>query len=293
MKIRKAVIPAAGLGTRVLPASKVIPKELLPIVDKPILQYMVEEAAQSGIEQVVLVTARGKEAMADHFDVTPELEAVLEAKSKTALLEEMREIHKLCEIITVRQHQPLGLGHAIGCARGAVGDEPFVALLPDDMIYCPEHPGCKQLIDVYDEYGKSVVGLIETPPHQISWYGIVEFERVTDKVVKISDCIEKPKPEQAPSNLGIVARYLFTPDIFDAIDHTPPGIGGEIQITDAIKRRAKEGKVMGRIFDGLRFDAGDKLGYLEAIIHHAFHHPELGEQFREMVEGMLAKEGGD
>jgi len=289
MKIRKAVIPAAGLGTRFLPATKCFPKEMIPVVDKPLIQYMVEEAAASGIEQVVLVVSRGKDQLASHFDAAPELEDALKEKKKTALLDEVRRLNGLCEIIAVRQERPLGLGHAIGCARGVVGDEPFVVMLPDDMIFCPEYPGCKQLMDVYEKYGESVVGLIETPPHQVSWYGMVKFEPVADKVVRVLDCIEKPKPEEAPSNLGIVARYLFTPDIFDAIAQTPPGIGSEIQITDAIKRRAREGKIMGRIFDGLRFDAGDKLGFLEATLHYALHHPELGGRFREMAREMLNK----
>lgn len=289
MKIRKAVIPAAGLGTRFLPATKAVPKEMIPIVDKPILQYMIEECAASGIEQVVLVTARGKDAMANHFDATPELEQALEAKGKDELLEQVRALTRMCEIVAVRQEKPLGLGHAIGCGRGVVGDEPFVVLLPDDMIDNPSYPACRQMMDVYEKHGKSVVALMEVPDHQISWYGMVEYEQVSERVVKVNHCVEKPPPGEAPSSLGIVARYLFTPDIFDAIDNTPPGIGGEIQITDAINTRAGEGKVMGLVFEGERFDAGDKLGFLEATVHFALRHPELGERFREMARDMIEK----
>jgi len=290
MKIRKAVIPAAGLGTRVLPASKAIPKELLPIVDKPILQYMIEECAASGIEQVVLVTAAGKAAMADHFDTAYELEELLEKKGKLELLDEVGKLKDLCEIVTVRQHAPLGLGHAIGCGRAAVGGEPFVVLLPDDMIDNDDYPACRQMMDVYDEHGESVVALMETPEDQIHLYGMVEHEPVSDRVVKVLGSVEKPKPEDAPSNLGIVARYLFTPDIFAAIDATKPGVGGEIQITDAINDLARRGKVYGLIFEGGRYDAGNKLGYLEAIVHYALKHPELGGKFREMVKVMLEEE---
>ncbi len=290
MKIRKAVIPAAGLGTRVLPASKAIPKELLPVVDKPILQYMIEECAASGIEQVVLVTSHGKDAMADHFDTTPELEESLEKKGKLELLEQMRALKDRCEIVTVRQHRPLGLGHAIGCGRGVVGDEPFVVLLPDDMIDNPDYPACRQMMDVYEEHGNSVVALMEVPEHQLSWYGMIEFERISESVVKVLKSIEKPEPEDAPSNLGIVARYLFTPEIFPMIDQTPPGVGGEIQITDAINKLAAAGKVNGLVFQGQRFDAGDKQGYLEAVVHYALKHPELGENFRKTVKEMLEKE---
>ena len=289
MKIRKAVIPAAGLGTRFLPATKAMPKEMMPIVDKPIMQYMIEEAAASGIEQVIIVTSRGKDSIVNHFDAMPELEDALEKKGKGKLLNEMTRLRKLCEIVAVRQHRPLGLGHAIGCAKGVVGDEPFVVLLPDDMIDNEAYPACRQLMDVYDQYGKSVVALLVTPEYQFSWYGMIKYERVTDKVVKVLDCIEKPKQGEAPSNLGIVSRYLFTPDIFEAIEQTPPGIGGEIQITDAIKRRANEGRVMGLIFEGERFDAGDKYGFLEATVHYALKHPELGPRFREMMIEKLKK----
>jgi len=281
--IRKAVIPAAGLGTRFLPASKAIPKEMIPVVDKPILQYIVEEAAASGIEQVVLVTGRQKTAMEDHFDVSGELEDALKQRGKDALLELCVKLRELVEVIAVRQHEPLGLGHAILCGKGVVGDEPFAVMLPDDLVDGEGRPGLRQLLDVYEERGEAVVGLIEVPLHQISWYGIVKHEPVAPHLYRVWDMIEKPRPEEAPSNLGIVARYVFPPEIFRTIAETKPGWGGEIQITDAIRRLAGERAVYGWVFQGRRFDAGDKLGYLEATLHYALKHPELGERFRSLL----------
>lgn len=282
-KVRKAVIPAAGLGTRFLPASKAVPKEMLPVVDKPILQYIVEEAAASGIEQVILVTGRQKTAMEDHFDVSCELEDALAKRGKTELLELCVKLRELLEVVAVRQHEPRGLGHAILCARGVVGDEPFAVMLPDDLVDGEGRPGLGQLIDVYEKYGEAVVGLIEVPAHQISWYGIVKREPVAPHLYRVWDMIEKPQPEAAPSNLGIVARYVFPPEIFRAIAETRPGWGGEIQITDAIRKLAEERPVYGWVFQGPRFDAGDKLGFLEATLHYALKHPELGEHFRSLL----------
>ncbi len=290
MKIRKAVIPAAGLGTRFLPATKSIPKEMVPIADKPIIQYMVEEAAQSGIEQVIVVTARGKDAMANHFDASPELETALEHKGKLDILEKVKAPQELCEIVCVRQKNPMGLGHAIGCAERLVGDEPFVVLLPDDMIDNPRYPACRQMMDVFEEHGKNVVALMQVPERQYPLYGMVEYDRVSDKVVKVKRSVEKPSIEESPSNLGIVARYLFKPDIFEAIKHTTPGKGAEIQITDAINTRAQQGEVMGLVFEGERFDAGDRLGFLEATLHYALKHPELGEEVKTMLNNLDADE---
>jgi len=282
-RIRKAVIPAAGLGTRFLPASKAIPKEMLPVVDKPILQYIVEEAAASGIEQVILVTGRQKTALEDHFDVSYELEDTLRKRKKDRLLEMCRQLRDLVEVVAVRQHEPLGLGHAILCARLAVGDEPFAVMLPDDLVDGEGRPGIKQLMEVYEERGEAVVGLIEVPPHQISWYGIVKPKPVAKNLYRVWDMIEKPKPQEAHSNLGIVARYVFPPAIFRAIEETRPGWGGEIQITDAIRRLAGERPVYGWVFQGRRFDAGDKFGWLEATLHYALKHPELGGRFRALL----------
>jgi len=288
-KVRKAVFPAAGLGTRFLPASKAIPKEMLNIVDKPSIQYIVEEAVASGVEQVILVTARGKSALEDHFDKAFELEYLLKERGKKSLLEMSRKLWKMVEVVSVRQHEPLGLGHAFSCAKKVVGDEPFLGMLPDDIVHNPEYPCARQLIDVYEKYHCSVVALMKTPPHLIDKYGMVVFEKVDKNVVKVFDCIEKPKPEDAPSDLGIVARYLFTPEIFQALEETKPGVGGEIQITDAIANLARKGRVYGCIFEGERFDAGDKFGYLEATIHFALHHPELGPRFRAWLKDYAQK----
>ena len=288
-KVRKAVFPAAGLGTRFLPASKAIPKEMLTIVDKPTVQYIVEEAVASGIEQVVMVTARGKSAIEDQFDKAFELEYLLKARNKHALLEMSEQLWKTAEVVSVRQHEPLGLGHAFYCAKNIVGDKPFLGMLPDDIVYSPEYPCGKQLIDVYHKYNCSVVALMKTPPHLIDKYGMVVFKNVEKNIVQVFDCIEKPNPKDAPSDLGIVARYLFTPEIFTALEETKPGVGGEIQITDAIANLARKGRVYGCIFAGERFDAGDKFGFLEATIHYALRHPELGERFRAWLKEYAKK----
>ena len=288
-KVRKAVFPAAGLGTRFLPASKAIPKEMLCIVDKPTIQYIVEEAVASGVTQVILVTASGKHSMEDQFDKSWELEHLLKERNKDRLLEMTRQLWKMVEVISVRQHEPLGLGHAFYVAKNVVGDEPFLGMLPDDIVYCPDYPCAKQLIDVYNTYKCSVVALMRTPPELIDKYGMVVFEKVEKNVVKVFDCIEKPKPKDAPSNLGIVARYLFTPEIFRALEETKPGVGGEIQITDAIANLARKGRVCGCIFEGKRFDAGDKFGYLEATIHFALKHPELGKRFKAWLKDYVKK----
>jgi UTP--glucose-1-phosphate uridylyltransferase len=282
-KIRKVVIPAAGMGTRFLPASKSVPKEMLCLVDKPIIQYIVEEAVEAGIEQVILVTSSGKFEIEDHFDVSYELEDALRKKGKTELLDYCERLHEMAEVISVRQHVPKGLGHAIWCAKPVVGNEPFLVMLPDDIVDNPGYSCARQLIDVYQKYQAPVVAIMEVPDHMISLYGIVKHEQVDENIYRIWDMIEKPRPEDAPSNLGIVTMYLFTPDIFDAIEKTEPGHAGEIQITDAIRNLAGKGPVYGCKFQGQRFDAGDKLGYLEATIHFALKHPELGQRFKALI----------
>ncbi len=289
IRIRKAVIPAAGLGTRFLPASKAIPKEMLCLVDKPIIQYIVEEAAEAGIEQVILVTGRGKSAMEDHFDISYELEDSLRRRGKSELLDLCERVHGLVEVIAVRQHEPRGLGHAISCAKPVVGDEPFLVMLPDDIVDNPGNSCARQLIDIYRKYQAAVVAIMEVPPHMISLYGIVKYEHVERNVYRIWDMIEKPEPSEAPSNLGIVTQYLFPSEIFDAIAETAPGIGGEIQITDAIRKLASEKAVYGCKFEGQRFDAGDKFGYLEATVHFALKHPELGERFSAWLKKKAAE----
>jgi UTP--glucose-1-phosphate uridylyltransferase len=288
-RVRKAVFPAAGLGTRFLPASKAIPKEMITIVDKPSIQYMVEEAVASGVEQIIMVSARGKAAIEDHFDKIWELEHLLKERKKDKLFEECEKLWKMVEVISVRQHEPLGLGHAFHCAKNTVGDEPFLGMLPDDIVYCPEYPCAKQLIDVYNKHKCSVIALMKVPKEVIDKYGMVVFKNVEGNVVQILDCVEKPKPEKAPSDLAIVARYLFTPDIFKTLEQTKPGVGGEIQITDAIASLARQGKVYGCVFKGQRFDAGDKFGYLEATVHFALNHPELGGRFRSWLKDYVKK----
>ncbi len=287
MKVRKAVFPAAGLGTRFLPASKAIPKEMIPVVDKPVIQYIVEEAVASGVEQVIFVTAQGKSAMEDHFDKAYALEDLLDKRGKQKMLGDCRDLWTRVEVVSVRQHEPLGLGHAFACARNVVGDEPFLGMLPDDLVDNPGYPCAKQLVDVYNKYQCSVVALMKTPRELIDKYGMVVSKPVSDNVVQVFDCVEKPKPEDAPSDLGIVARYLFTPEIFQALSETKPGAQGEIQITDAIARLARKGRVYGCIFKGERFDAGDKLGYLQATIHYGLKHPELGAQFKAWLKNLV------
>ncbi len=259
MKIRKAVLPVAGLGTRVLPASKVIPKEMLPIVDKPTLQYIVEEAVAAGVEEIIFVTSRSKRSIEDHFDSFPELEAVLERKGKHKELAELRVLQEMATYTSVRQSEPLGLGHAILCAKELVGDEPFIVML-GDIIVSPETPCLPQLIEVYERYGGSVLSLVPLPPEVIPSYGIAAVEELEKGALKVTYVVEKPSLEEAPSNLGAYGRYVLTPDIFPLLEKTPPGRGGEIQITDAIEMQARAGKCYGVRFTGERLDTGTPLG---------------------------------
>jgi UTP--glucose-1-phosphate uridylyltransferase len=282
-RIRKAVFPAAGLGTRFLPATKAQPKEMLPLVDKPIIQYGVEEALASGCDQIIIVTGRGKSAIEDHFDVSYELEKMLEEKKKTELLTVVRQISDMIHVAYVRQKEALGLGHAVLMARELVGDEPFAVLLADDVIDAPD-PCLKQMIDVYNQTGCSVIATMKIDGPGISAYGVLDAEEVKGKfdgrLFEIRNMVEKPKREDAPSNLAIIGRYVLTPGIFDCLDRTPLGAGGELQLTDAIKMLLKSEKVYGYVFDGKRHDAGDKLGFLEATVEYALKRDELGDQFR-------------
>jgi UTP--glucose-1-phosphate uridylyltransferase len=282
-RIRKAVFPAAGLGTRFLPATKAQPKEMLPLVDKPIIQYGVEEALASGCDQIIIVTGRGKSAIEDHFDVSYELEKMLEEKKKTELLTVVRQISDMIHVAYVRQKEALGLGHAVLMARELVGEEPFAVLLADDVIDAPD-PCLKQMIEVYNQTGCSVIATMKLDGPGISAYGVLDAEEVQGKfdgrLFDIRNMVEKPKREEAPSNLAIIGRYVLTPAIFDCLDHTPLGAGGELQLTDAIKMLLKSEKVYGYVFDGKRHDAGDKLGFLEATVEYALKRDELGDQFR-------------
>jgi len=274
MKIRKAVIPAAGFGTRFLPATKAQPKEMLTVIDKPLIQYSVEEAVSSGIENICIIISRGKSPIEDHFDKSPELEFFLQAKGKTDSLEEVQRISNLAEFCYIRQKEALGLGHAILMAEKFIGNEPFAVLLPDDIFDC-RPPAVRQVIDVYEEYGSSVVILKRISKEETKMYGVIDPEKVRPGVFKLKDMMEKPGPEKAFSDLGIIGRYVFNPDIFDAIKKTKPDHRGEIQITDAIKILLKKEPVYGYLFKGQRYDAGDKAGYLKATIELAMKRPEF------------------
>lgn len=287
MQIRKAVFPVAGLGTRFLPATKASPKEMLPLIDKPLVQYVVEEAVASGIQQILFVTGRGKRSLEDHFDLSVELEAHLYDKGKDAELSQIREIAEMVDIFYVRQKQALGLGHAILCARDFVNDEPFAVLLGDDIIDATP-PCLKQLVDVYSKYQGPVVALERIPKEQISSYGCVSANRITDRVVEVTSLVEKPKPEEAPSDLAIIGRYILTPDIFPILASQPPGKGGEIQLTDALLTLSREKAIYGCIFDGIRHDCGDKLGFLKATVDMALKRDEFREDLIAFLKEKIA-----
>lgn len=276
-KIRKAIIPAAGLGTRFLPATKAQPKEMLPIVDKPGIQYIVEEAIASGIEEILIVTGRNKRAIEDHFDRSVELEMFLERKQKYDLLQLVKKISTV-NFYYVRQKEPKGLGHAVLCAKQFIGNEPFAVLLGDDIIDA-QVPCLKQMMDTYAKYQGSVVGVKEVPPAKVSSYGIVTPSAVREDLWRVLDLVEKPAQEQAPSRLAIMGRYIINPEIFAILEQTPPGAGGEIQLTDALRVLAQRQAVYAYRFDGRRYDVGDKEGYLEATVDFALKRPELREQF--------------
>jgi UTP--glucose-1-phosphate uridylyltransferase len=285
-KVRKAVFPAAGLGTRFLPATKVQPKEMLPIVDKPIIQYGVEEALASGCDQIVMVTSRGKQALEDHFDISPELEGTLEKRNKTELLKMARDISAMVNLSYVRQKEALGLGHAVLTARELVGDEPFAVLLPDDVIDA-QVPCLKQLIDVFNKTQSSVIAVMQIDGPAISSYGVLKAKPVqgsNGKLFEIEDLVEKPEAENAPSNLAIIGRYVLTPAIFEELQKTQKGAGGEIQLTDGMKNLLKKEKIYGYVFEGKRHDAGDKLGFLKATVEFALKRPEFKDQFREYLK---------
>ncbi|MCX6611171.1 MAG: UTP--glucose-1-phosphate uridylyltransferase GalU [Acidobacteria bacterium] len=289
-KVRKAVFPAAGLGTRFLPATKASPKEMLPLVDKPIIQYGVEEAFHSGIQNMIIVTGRGKSAIEDHFDVSFELEHTLESKGKKGMLSAVRAISDMIDVSYVRQKEALGLGHAVLRAKELVGQEPFAVVLADDVIDS-DVPCILQLIDVYEFYGASVVALMEVPRDQISSYGVVDAEPVPhngtkDRLFRIRNLVEKPKADDAPSNLAIIGRYILTPEIFTSLEATPAGAIGEIQLTDGLRHLLRSRPIYGFRFDGQRYDAGDKLGFLKATVEFALKRTDLGGPFREYLKGM-------
>lgn len=282
-KIRKAVFPAAGLGTRFLPATKASPKEMLPLVDKPLIQYVVEEAVESGIEDIIIITGRGKHAIEDHFDVSFELEHNLREKGKTKLLEEVQRISNLVNFSYVRQKEPLGLGHAILCAKHLVGDEPFAVLLGDDIIDS-KVPALAQMIKIYKKYGTSILGIEEVPKDKTQHYGVIRPERIEDGVFRVLDLVEKPKPKEAPSNLAIIGRYILEPEIFDVLENTVPGKLGELQLTDGLKNLLSSQQIYGYKINGNRYDAGDKLGFLKATVEFGLRNPELGRAFRDYLK---------
>ncbi len=285
--VRKAVIPAAGLGTRFLPATKAVPKELLPIVDTPTLQYIVGEAVDAGIDQVILVNGRGKNAIEDHFDIAYELEDVLRRRGKKELLAEVNAISRMVNLISVRQKEPLGLGHAVLCGRGPVGeDEPFAVLLGDDVIDA-EVPVTRQLIDVHQRTGKGVLALMEVPEDQTHLYGVVAGHKLDDGTFAIEKLVEKPDPGTAPSNLAIIGRYVLPGKVFGFIEDTRPGHGGEIQLTDALRRLADEDGLLGLAFEGERHDAGDKVGWIRANLHYALKRESLREPVLQVLRELL------
>ena len=291
MKVRKAVIPAAGLGTRVLPASKAMPKEMLPIVDKPAIQYIVEEAVASGITDILIITSRGKTTVEDHFDRAPELEARLLASGKQRTYDEIVGISKMANITYIRQKETKGLGHAVLCAKTFVGDEPFAVLYGDDVIIGGEKPACKELCEVYEKYGKGVAGIKPVPMDQISKYCSLKVEDMGDEqgILKVTDMVEKPMPTQVMSNYSILGRVVLPPEIFPILEKTAPGANGEIQLTDAMKVLAQTEGMVGRQFSGDRYDMGNKFGILQAIVQVALEHPEVKDQFRDYLKQVAAE----
>ncbi|WP_055069655.1 UTP--glucose-1-phosphate uridylyltransferase GalU [Clostridium massiliamazoniense] len=274
-KIRKAIIPAAGLGTRFLPATKAQPKEMSPIVDKPTIQYIIEEAIASGIEEILIITGRNKKCIEDHFDKSIELELELEKSGKEELLELVRDISEMVDIHFIRQKEPKGLGHAIYCAKTFVGNEPFAVLLGDDIVYNNEYPCLKQLMDCYNEYGTTILGVQSVKKEDVNKYGIVDGIHIENRVHKVKGLIEKPSIDEAPTNVAILGRYIITPKIFEILENTAPGKGGEIQLTDALLELIGQEAMYAYDFVGRRYDVGSKQGFLEATIEYALRRPEL------------------
>ncbi|MEE8218694.1 MAG: UTP--glucose-1-phosphate uridylyltransferase GalU [Vicinamibacteria bacterium] len=286
-KIRKAIFPAAGLGTRFLPATKAQPKEMLVLVDKPIIQYVIEEAVASGLKSIIIVTGKGKNAIEDHFDVSHELERLLEQRGKLDLLEQVRSLSNMINVSYVRQGEQLGLGHAVLMARDLVGDEPFAVMLGDDIIDGPV-PCMRQMINVFESYGGPVVAVHQVPRKDISAYGVIDGtpEGETGRLFRIRDMVEKPRAEDAPSDLAIIGRYILTPDIFDALEQTPRDAGGEIQLTNALRKLKESRALYGYQFEGVRHDAGNKLGFLKATVEFALKREDLGGPFREYLKSL-------
>ncbi len=286
MKVKKAVIPAAGFGTRFLPATKSTPKEMLTIVDKPAIHYNVEELIEAGIEDILIIIGRNKEEIANYFDKSPELELFLKESGKEELYEMTERISNMANIHYVRQKEAKGLGHAVYCAKTFVGDEPLALLLGDDLVYASK-PCIKQLAEMYDKYESTIIGVQSVDPNQVNKYGIIDGIKVDDKLFEIKNLVEKPTIEEAPSNMAIMGRYILTPDIFDMIEQTPPGKNNEIQLTDALNRLNQGKEIYAFEFEGKRYDTGDKLGYLIATVEYALRNEELSEDFRDYLKKLI------
>jgi len=290
MKVKKAIIPAAGLGTRFLPATKAMPKEMLPIVDKPTIQYIVEEAIASGIEQILIITGKSKRAIEDHFDRSKELEWELESKHKQELLELVKSVSEMVDIHYIRQKDPKGLGHAIHCAKAFVGNEPFAVLLGDDIVHNPEEPCLKQMMACYETYQSTVLGVQSVKLDEVTKYGIVKGRQLSTDVYTVEDLIEKPSQEEAPSTVAILGRYIINPEIFEILENTPPGKGDEIQLTDALKVLAGREKMIAYCFKGKRYDVGNKLGFLEATVETALRREDLRVPFLAYLKETIRNE---
>lgn len=285
MKIRKAVIPVAGLGTRFLPATKTVPKELLPIVDIPSIQYVVQEAVEAGIQEIIFVTGRGKDAIEDHFDEAPELEQILVERGHSEMVEKLRRIAEMTEVVSVRQKKPLGLGHAVLCARDLVGDEPFAVMLADDLIDAST-PCIRQLIDIFNETQESVVAVMEVPLQEVHQYGIIKGKEVKHHLYDVEATVEKPAANDAPSRMAIIGRYVLRPEIFSILQNLPPGRGGEIQLTDGLSRLVQERRMFGCEFRGDRYDIGDKFGFVRATVAYALKRPDLKDKVSEYLKSL-------
>jgi UTP--glucose-1-phosphate uridylyltransferase len=287
-KVRKAVIPAAGLGTRFLPATKAQPKEMLPLLDKPAIQYVIEEAVRAGITDILIITGRGKRSIEDHFDRSIELEHFLESRGKFDELKQVREITDMASIHYIRQRDPLGLGHAVAVAEEHVGDEPFAVLLGDDIM-TESNPLLAEMLRIHDRYGRSVLAAMEVSRDEVSLYGCIEPEFVEERLARVISVVEKPTPENAPSNLAAIGRYVLTPEVFDALRHLEPGVGGEVQLTDAINALAQEQAVYAYVFEGGRFDVGNKLDYVKATIEIAIDRDDLGKDLKHWLADLVER----
>ncbi|MGM0438120.1 MAG: UTP--glucose-1-phosphate uridylyltransferase GalU [Bacillota bacterium] len=287
MQVKKAVIPAAGYGTRLLPASKAIPKEMLPIVDRPTIQYVIEEAIEAGIEELLIITSKDKQEIEDHFDRNLELEMILEEKEKYAIKKEVDRISNMIDIHYIRQKEQKGLGHAISCAETFVGDDPFAVILGDDLVVS-QKPAIGQLMEVYEKKEAPILGVQDVPEKNVNKYGIVKYKEKEGKSYLLDDMIEKPAIDKAPSNLAILGRYVITPDIFPIIENTPPGKGGEIQLTDALKTLGEKRKVYAHNFSGKRYDVGNKMGFLKATVEFALNREEFADEFEDYLKNLLS-----